>query len=86
MQAISVIEAKQNFKKYCDDVVEKSDIIIVSRNGNGKENMVWVDLNSYNELQKAKTNLEYFMKMEGNYKQLDQGKVIVKPIEELEDE
>ena len=86
MQAISVIEAKQNFKKYCDDVVEKNDIIIVSRNGNGKENMVWVDLNSYNELQKAKTNLEYFMKIEGSYKQLDQGKVVVKPIEELEDE
>ena len=48
--------------------------------------MVWVDLNSYNELQKAKTNLEYFMKIEGSYKQLDQGKVVVKPIEELEDE
>ena len=57
MQAISVSEARQNFKKYCDDVVENDDIIIVSRNGNGKENMVWIDLKTYNELQKAKRNL-----------------------------
>ena len=58
MQAISVSEARQNFKKYCDDVVENNDIIIVSRNGNGKENMVWIDLKAYNELQKAKQTLK----------------------------
>ena len=54
MQAISVSEARQNFKKYCNAVVEDNDIIIVSRNGNGKENMVWIDLKAFNELQKAK--------------------------------
>ena len=84
MQAISVSEARQNFKKYCDDVVENNDVIIVSRNGNGKENMVWIDLVSYNELQKAKENLEYLMKLEESYKQLDEGKVIKKSMEELE--
>lgn len=84
MQAISVSEARQNFKKYCDDVVENNDVIIVSRNGNGKENMVWIDLIAYNELQKAKQNLEYIMKLEESYKQLDEGKVIVKTMEELE--
>ena len=84
MQAISVSEARQNFKKYCDDVVENNDVIIVSRNGNGKENMVWIDLVAYNELQKAKQNLEYMMKLEESYKQLDEGKVIVKTMEELE--
>lgn len=84
MQAISVSEARQNFKKYCDDVVENNDIVIVSRNGNGKENMVWIDLTSYNELQKAKENLEYMMKLEESYKQLDEGKVVVKTMEQLE--
>lgn len=84
MQAISVSEARQNFKKYCDDVVENNDIIIVSRNGNGKENMVWIDLVAYNELQKAKQNLEYLMKLEESYRQLEEGKVIVKSMEELE--
>lgn len=84
MQAISVSEARQNFKKYCDDVVENNDVIIVSRNGNGKENMVWIDLVSYNKLQKAKENLEYLMKLEESYKQLDSGKVVVKTMEELE--
>ena len=84
MQAISVSEARQNFKKYCDAVVEKNDVIIVSRNGNGKENMVWIDLNVYNELQKAKENLEYLMKLEESYKQLEKGKVVVKSMEELE--
>ena len=63
MQAISVSEARQNFKKYCDDVVENNDIIIVSRNGNGRENMVWLDLNVYNDLQKAKENLEYLQSL-----------------------
>lgn len=84
MQAISVSEARQNFKKYCDDVVENNDMIIVSRNGNGKENMVWIDLYTYNELQKAKHNLEYMLKLEESYKQLDEGKVVVKSMEELE--
>ena len=84
MQAISVSEARQNFKKYCDDVVENNDVIIVSRNGNGKENMVWIDLTAYNELQKAKQNLEYMMKLEESFKQFDEGKVIVKTMEELE--
>ena len=85
MQAISVSEARQNFKKYCDDVVENNDVIIVSRNGNGKENMVWIDLTAYNELQKAKANLEYLTKLEESYKQLEKGKVVVKTMEELED-
>ena len=84
MQAISVSEARQNFKKYCDDVVENNDVIIVSRNGNGKENMVWIDLGAYNELQKAKQNLEYFQKIERSFKQAEEGKVIVKTMEELE--
>ena len=84
MQAISVSEARQNFKKYCDYVVENNDVIIVSRNGNGKENMVWIDLVSYNELQKAKQNLEYLMKLEESFKQLEEGKVVVKTMEELE--
>ena len=84
MQAISVSEARQNFKKYCDDVVENNDIIIVSRNGNGKENMVWIDLPTYNELKKAQENLQYLMKLEESYKQLDEGKIVVKTIEELE--
>ncbi len=84
MQAISVSEARQNFKKYCDDVVENDDIIIVSRNGNGKENMVWIDLKTFNELQKAKRNLEYIMKLEESFKQLEEGRVVTKTIEELE--
>ena len=84
MQAISVSEARQNFKKYCDDVVENNDIIIVSRNGNGKETMVWIDLSEYNKLQKAKQNLEYIMKIEESFKQLDEGKVVIKTMDELE--
>lgn len=84
MQAISVSEARQNFKKYCDAVVEDNDVVIVSRNGNGKENMVWIDLFEYNELQKAKENLAYLMKLEESYKQLDEGKTVTKTIEELE--
>ena len=84
MQAISVSEARQNFKRYCDEVVENKDIVSVSRNGNGKENMVWIDLNLFNELKKAKENLEYLMKIEESYKQLDEGKVVVKTMEELE--
>ncbi len=84
MQAISVSEARQNFKKYCDDVVENNDVIIVSRNGNGKENMVWIDLSAYNELKKAQENLQYLMKLEESYKELEEGKIVVKTMEELE--
>lgn len=68
MQAISISEARQNFKQYCDDVIENRDVIIVSRNGNGKENMVWMDLLSYNNLIKAKENLTDIIQMEENRK------------------
>ena len=30
MQAISVSEARQNFKRYCDDVVENKDIVMIT--------------------------------------------------------
>ena len=89
MQAISVSEARQNFKKYCDDVVENNDIIIVSRNGNGRENMVWLDLNVYNDLQKAKENLEYLQSLDENDEDEENSrfKVNVKDdIDEMEDE
>lgn len=69
MQAISVSEAKQNFEKYCEDVIEKSDVIIVSRSGNGKENMVWINLSTYNELQKTK----------------EEGKIVIKTVKKSED-
>lgn len=59
-------------------------MIIVSRNGNGKENMVWIDLSAYNELQKAKQNLEYLMKLEDSFREFEEGKVVVKTMEELE--
>ena len=34
--------------------------------------------------EKAKTNLEYLMKLEESYKQFEEGKVVVKTMEELE--
>ena len=68
MQAISISEARQNFKQYCDDVIENRDVIIVSRNGNGKENMVWMDLLSYNNLIKAKENLTDIIQREEDAK------------------
>ena len=85
MQAISVSEARQNFKKYCDDVVEKNDVIIVCRNGKGKENMVWLDLQTYNELQRIKENYEYFIKLEESHKQIKEKKLVVKSMKELEE-
>lgn len=34
--------------------------------------------------QKSRENLEYMMKLEESYKQLEEGKVVVKTMEELE--
>ena len=80
MQSISISEAKQNFKKYCSDVVDNKDIIIVSRNGNGKENMVWIDLDTYNNLQKFKEKLE----PNKNYFDFDKKNIEVKTFEDME--
>ena len=85
MQAISVSEARANFKKYCDDVTKKKDTIIVCKNGNGKNNIVWIDLNEYNELKKAKENLEYLKKIEKSLNQIEDGDVVVKTLEEMEE-
>lgn len=61
MQLVSINDAMQNFRKYYDDVVNRNDVVIVSQNGNLKDNMVLIDLNSYNELQKSKETLDFMM-------------------------
>jgi len=69
MQLVSLSEVLQNFGKYYSDVVSQNDVVIVSKDGNLKENMVLVDLKSYNELQKAKETLDYMVSSEKSFNQ-----------------
>ena len=47
-------------------------------------NMVLIPENEYNELLRAKENDEYRKKLEKSLEQANQGKVVVKSMEELE--
>ena len=61
MQLVSINDAMQNLKKYYNDVVTENDVVIVSQDGNLRDNIVLIDLKSYNELKKAKETLDYMV-------------------------
>ncbi|MBO6133429.1 MAG: type II toxin-antitoxin system Phd/YefM family antitoxin [Lachnospiraceae bacterium] len=74
-------EKTNDYSNYFDLACEGGEPIVVPWNGN---NMVIIPEYKYNELVKARNNLEYLEKLKLSDWQKRHGKVIVKTIEELE--
>lgn len=82
MLAVKSMDVRDNFKDWCNQVIN-GETLIVSRPKN--ENVVIVSEKEYNEMQKAKQNAEYLAKLDRSREQLDQGKTISFTIEELKE-
>jgi antitoxin YefM len=85
MLATSYSEARKNFKEYCDRATDDNETIIVTRKS--EKNIVIISLNEYNNLMenmKILKNPAYFIELFQSLQQLNEGRIILKSMEELE--
>ena len=82
MLAVNYSTIRSNLKDYCDKATDNNETVIVTRKD--KKNVVLISLEQYNALMKAVRNSEYLDKIDKSIKQIEEGKVVVKTLEELE--
>ncbi len=82
MLAANYTSLRNNLKDYCDQVCDTRDTLIVTREAN--RNVVMMSLERYNEIEKLINNAQYLAMLEESNRQLREGKVVVKSMEELE--
>lgn len=82
MTATVATDLKANLKYYIEKAVS-GDCIIITRPK--RKNAVLISEEEYNELQRIKSNADYMYKLNKSIQQAQQGKVVVKSMEELEE-
>ena len=82
MLAVNYSTIRSKLKDYCDKATEDNETVIVTRKD--EKNVVLISLEQYNELIKLARNVEYLNKINKSMKQVEEGKVVTKTIEELE--
>ena len=82
MLAVNYSTIRSNLKDYCDKATDENETVIVTRKD--EKNVVLISLEKYNEFMRTIRNAEYLNKLDKSIKQIEDGKVIVKTIEELE--
>ena len=74
-------ELKANLKYYIDRALNGDSVIITRPK---QQNVVLISEAEYNELMRLKRNIEYMHKINMSIKQAEQGKVVIKSMEEVE--
>ena len=82
MLAVNYSKIRSKLKDYCDKATDENETIIVTRKD--EKNVVLISLEKYNEFIRNIKNTEYLNKIDKAFKQVDEKKVVVKSIEELE--
>ena len=82
MLAVNYSTIRSNLKDYCDKATDENETVIVTRKD--EKNVVLISLEKYNEFIRNMKNTEYLNKIDKAFKQVEEGKVVVKTIEELE--
>ena len=82
MLAANYTALRNNLKDYCDQVCDTKDTLIVTRKAD--RNVVMMSLERYNELEKLERNAQYLAMLEESNRQLREGRVVVKTMEELD--
>lgn len=80
MVALKAIDVKNNFKEICAKIIN-GEIIMLSRPKN--QNVVMLSEAEYNELAKAKRNLDYLAKLDNSINETKVGFAAEKTLEEL---
>ncbi len=86
MLAVNYSTIRKNFKEYCDKVTEDCETIIVTRKN--EKNVVLLSLEEYNNIienQFIMSNKTYYDRLTASAKQIEQGKLVTKTTEELEE-
>jgi len=82
MLAVNYSTIRSKLKDYCDKATDENETVIVTRKD--EKNVVLISLEQYNEFLKIQRNAEYLKKIDKSIKQIENGKVVVKSMEELE--
>ena len=82
MLAVNYSTIRSNLKDYCDKATDENETVIVTRKN--EKNVVLISLEQYNEFVRNMKNTEYLNKLDKALRQIKDGKVVVKTIEELE--
>ncbi|HZK85220.1 MAG TPA: type II toxin-antitoxin system Phd/YefM family antitoxin [Desulfosporosinus sp.] len=85
MLAVNYSTYRSKLKEYCDRVTDDSETIIATRKD--EKNVVIMSLDEYNnnmENLKLLKNPSYFIELFKSLKQLNEGKIVIKTMEELE--
>lgn len=80
MLAVKSVDVRNNFKGFCDKVYN-GETLIVSRPKN--ENIVMLSETEYNQMLKAMKNADYLESLQKSIRQVDEGKIVTKTMEEL---
>lgn len=84
MLAANYTEARNNFKKYCDEVTDNYEQVIITRKGN--KNVVLLSLDEYNNMREnlfVLGNPKNAAALLESIEQIKRGKVVKKTWEEL---
>lgn len=81
MTIVKQMELRSNIKKYFD-LAFGGEVVLVPRKEN--KNVVILSEQKYKELEKARNNMAYRAKLDESDRQLKEGRVVVKTMEELE--
>lgn len=83
MLAANYTALRNNLKDYCDQVCDTKETLIVTRKAD--RNVVMMSLERYNEIEKLINNAQYLAILAESSKQLREGKIVVKSLDELEE-
>ncbi|MCC8029065.1 MAG: type II toxin-antitoxin system Phd/YefM family antitoxin [Lachnospiraceae bacterium] len=81
MLAVKSMNIRDNFKGWCDKVIN-GETIVISRPRN--QNVVMISEKEYNQLKKSQRNEDYLAMLDRSRGQLTRGDVVIKSMEELE--
>lgn len=82
MLAVNYSTIRSKLKDYCDKATYENETVIITRKD--EKNVVLISLEQYNQFIKTEKNAEYLKKLDKSIKQVEEGKVVSKSMEELE--
>ena len=81
MIAIRTVDLRNDFRRV-SEIVNSGEKVLIARPKN--QNLVVLSERDYNELERARRNAEYFEKLDRSLRQISEGRVVTKTMEELE--
>lgn len=82
MLAANYTTLRNNLKEYCDRVYDENEILIITRKA--ERNVVMMSMEQYSRIEKYMRNLQYLAMLRESEQQLQEGRVIIKTMDELE--